>query len=58
MSIYAEAQVGVCYGLLGNNLPTPTQVISLYKSQNIKRMRIYDPNQDVLQALKGSDIEL
>ncbi|PWA67962.1 DNA/RNA helicase, DEAD/DEAH box type, N-terminal [Artemisia annua] len=53
-----EAQVGVCYGLLGNNLPTPAQVISLYKSQNIKRMRIYDPNQDVLQALKGSNIEL
>ncbi|GKB43659.1 lichenase-like protein, partial [Tanacetum coccineum] len=58
ISIYAEAQVGVCYGLLGNNLPTPTEVISLYKSQNIKRMRLYDPNNDVLQALKGSNIEV
>ncbi|PWA73061.1 glycoside hydrolase family 17 [Artemisia annua] len=59
MSIYAEAQVGVCYGLLGDNLPTPAQVISLYKSQNIKRMRLYDPyNQEVLQALRGSNIEV
>jgi len=48
-SPYSEAQSGVCYGRLGNNLPTPTEVVALYNQYNIRRMRIYDPNQQVLR---------
>ncbi|CBI17188.3 unnamed protein product, partial [Vitis vinifera] len=50
--------IGVCYGTNGNNLPSASQVINLYKSNGIGSMRIYDPNSDTLQALKGSGIEL
>lgn len=43
--------VGVCYGMLGNNLPSHNDVIQLYKSKNIKRLRLYEPNHEVLEAL-------
>ncbi|KAI4357217.1 hypothetical protein L6164_001180 [Bauhinia variegata] len=55
---FTVAQVGVCYGANGNNLPTKQDVINLYKSSGIKRMRIYNPDEATLQALRGSNIEV
>ncbi|XP_074292400.1 glucan endo-1,3-beta-glucosidase-like [Silene latifolia] len=54
----AEAQIGVCYGRNGNNLPSEQQVVNLYKSKGIGFMRLYDPDQSALQALQGSGIQL
>ncbi|KAK2381271.1 glucan endo-1,3-beta-glucosidase [Trifolium repens] len=50
--------VGVCYGGNGNNLPTKQAVVDLYKSKGIGKIRLYNPDEGVLQALRGSTIEV
>lgn len=58
LTLTGAANLGVAYGRNGNNLPSPREVVDLYRSQGIRGMRIYDPDQNVLQALRGSGIEL
>ncbi|KAG2598163.1 glucan endo-1,3-beta-glucosidase, acidic isoform-like [Panicum virgatum] len=48
--------IGVCYGMNGDDLPSASDVVQLYKDNGIDSMRIYSPDTDVLQALSGSDI--
>ncbi|XP_057785110.1 probable glucan endo-1,3-beta-glucosidase At4g16260 [Salvia miltiorrhiza] len=50
--------VGVCFGRLGNNLPSVQTTIALYKKYNIRSMRLYDPHPPTLRALAGTGIRL
>ncbi|CAI9782817.1 unnamed protein product [Fraxinus pennsylvanica] len=52
--LMADASIGVCYGTLGDNLPSAPQVIALCNKYNINRLRLYNPNQAILKALKGN----
>ncbi|KAJ4869731.1 Glycosyl hydrolase superfamily protein [Raphanus sativus] len=50
--------VGVCYGMMGNNLPSKPDTIALFRQNNIRRVRLYDPNPEALNALKNTGIEV
>ncbi|BBN70546.1 Glycosyl hydrolase superfamily protein [Prunus dulcis] len=61
LHINSHVKCTICWCLLWtkcNNLPSETEVVDLYKSNGIGRMRIYEPNDPTYQALKGSNIEL
>ncbi|KAG4136184.1 hypothetical protein ERO13_D08G264400v2 [Gossypium hirsutum] len=50
--------VGVCYGRNADDLPTPDKVVELIKLHNIKYVRIYDSNIQVLKAFANTGVEL
>ncbi|KAA8537388.1 hypothetical protein F0562_026925 [Nyssa sinensis] len=52
------AGVGVNYGTIGNNLPSPKRVAQLLQSTLIDKVKIYDTNPDILQAFSNTGIDL
>ncbi|KAH6763716.1 hypothetical protein C2S51_014965 [Perilla frutescens var. frutescens] len=51
-------QVGTFYGRFGTNLPGAARTVGLYQSNNIRRMRLYDPHGPTLRSLAGTNISL
>ncbi|PPS18772.1 hypothetical protein GOBAR_AA01832 [Gossypium barbadense] len=58
LSLTDGRDIGVCYGLNGNNLPSPGDVINLFKTSGINNIRLYQPYPEVLEAARGSGISL
>uniref|UniRef100_M8B0P8 Putative glucan endo-1,3-beta-glucosidase GVI n=1 Tax=Aegilops tauschii TaxID=37682 RepID=M8B0P8_AEGTA len=52
----AEGAIGVNYGMIANNLPTPDKVIAMYKANKISYVRLFHPDTTVLTALGGTGI--
>jgi len=56
---FSEAgSVGVNYGRLANDLPTPAKVVELLKSQGLNRAKLYDTDATVLTAFSNSGIKV
>nr|DAD24421.1 TPA_asm: hypothetical protein HUJ06_025885 [Nelumbo nucifera] len=41
---------------MGDNLPSPKDVVSLYQRSEIQMIRLYHPSTEALQALRGSNL--
>ncbi|KAF5741072.1 glucan endo-1 3-beta-glucosidase-like [Tripterygium wilfordii] len=52
------APVGICYGRVANNLPPPSTVVSILKSNAISNVRIFDIDCNTLQSFAGTGISL
>ncbi|KAM0946044.1 putative glucan endo-1,3-beta-D-glucosidase [Dioscorea sansibarensis] len=50
--------LGINYGQVANNLPSPDRVIGLVSSLNITKIRIYDTNPQILLAFANTGIEI
>ncbi|XP_010274875.1 PREDICTED: glucan endo-1,3-beta-glucosidase 14-like [Nelumbo nucifera] len=50
--------LGINYGQVGNNLPSPGKVLALLRSLRISKARIYDTNPQVLTSFANSGIDL
>ncbi|KAF8115132.1 hypothetical protein N665_0030s0166 [Sinapis alba] len=50
--------LGINYGQVGDNLPSPDKVINLLRSLRINKTRIYDTNPQILSSFANSNIEI
>ncbi|KAJ0969729.1 hypothetical protein J5N97_022606 [Dioscorea zingiberensis] len=50
-------KLGINYGQIANNLPSPAHVAHLLQSLNINRVKLYDADPNVLSAFVNSNIE-
>ncbi|XP_002975447.2 glucan endo-1,3-beta-glucosidase 11 [Selaginella moellendorffii] len=52
-----SANIGINYGQVANNLPSPQRVVQLIRSTTIRKVKLYDANPLVLSAFAGSSVE-
>lgn len=58
LSVWSHGDgLGINYGQIANNLPTPSRVAVLLKSLNISRVKLYDADPNVLGAFANSNVD-
>ncbi|KAK1353612.1 Glucan endo-1,3-beta-D-glucosidase [Heracleum sosnowskyi] len=57
-SAHNHGSIGVNYGRIADNLPQPSRVVELLKSNGITRVKIFDAESSVLSALVNSNISV
>eukprot|EP00249_Psilotum_nudum_P001039 c13309_g1_i2 orf=578-2053(-) len=50
--------LGINYGTSGNNLPMPSQVVTLIQSTIFTKVKVFDVNPDILHAFANTGIEI
>ncbi|XVF33946.1 hypothetical protein REPUB_Repub18cG0015100 [Reevesia pubescens] len=50
--------IGINYGRVANDLPSPDKVVELLKSQGVNKVKLYDTDATVLTALANSGINV
>ncbi|KAG6594464.1 Glucan endo-1,3-beta-glucosidase 11, partial [Cucurbita argyrosperma subsp. sororia] len=58
LSFSGVRSLGVNYGQVGDNLPSPDKVLELLTSLNISKVRIYDTNPQILTSFANSNTDL
>ncbi|GAA0171942.1 glucosidase [Lithospermum erythrorhizon] len=53
-----SSKIGVNYGRLGNNLPSPYESIRYIRNMRAGRVKLYDANPEVLKLLSGTHIQV
>ncbi|KAF3331338.1 glucan endo-1,3-beta-glucosidase 13 [Carex littledalei] len=49
-------KIGINYGRVANNLPSPASVVQLLQTNNLTHVKMYDADSTVLKSLSGSGI--
>ncbi|XP_056690956.1 probable glucan endo-1,3-beta-glucosidase A6 [Spinacia oleracea] len=57
-SAQAIDRIGINYGKLGNNLPSPYHSIELIKSMKATMVKLYDADPEALKLLAGTDLRV
>ncbi|GAA0139607.1 glucosidase [Lithospermum erythrorhizon] len=55
---FSNGSIGINYGRIADNLPSPTQVVQLLKSHGLTKVKLFDTNAEVLTAFSGSGISI
>ncbi|XP_056173660.1 glucan endo-1,3-beta-glucosidase 11 [Syzygium oleosum] len=53
----SASAIGINYGQIANNLPSPDDVVPLVKSVGATRLKLYDADPRVLRAFAGTGVE-
>ncbi|XP_051217220.1 glucan endo-1,3-beta-glucosidase 14 [Lolium perenne] len=56
-AVAAALSIGINYGQMGDNLPSPSRVSSLVRSMQVSKVKLYDADQNVLRAFLNTGVE-